>query len=156
MLYLGLPLMIDENREDIEVQELDGESGEFRETFLAGYEVPISELGNASTLFEERWRAEGARRFIARLDGKPVAAATLVVFDGVARFANCATLPHARNLGAQSGLIRARLRCAVALGLKLAIADARQGGASIRNLARAGFGICAHITQWQKSANAIE
>src|SRR5262249_3425036 len=143
---------LDDHPDTTEVEELDGESSEFRDTFLAGYEVPANDLANAKTLFEERWRAEGARRFIACINGQTIAAATLVVFDGVARLANCATLPHSRNLGAQSALIRARLRCAATLGLKLAISDARQGGGSIRNLARAGFGICAHITQWQKRA----
>ena len=67
------------------------------------------------------------------------------------RLANCAALPHARNLGAQSALIRARLRCAVALGLELAVSDARQGGGRLRNLARIGFAVSAQISQWQRA-----
>ena len=149
MLYRKLSLPVGAAAEAIEVQELGAEDVEFRDTFLAGYEVPPDELASASKAMEARWHAEGARCFIARIDGRPVAAATLVVLDGIARLANCATLPYARNSGAQTALIQARLRVAAAAKLDLAISDARQGGASLRNLARAGFAVCAQITQWK-------
>jgi ribosomal protein S18 acetylase RimI-like enzyme len=101
---------------------------------------------------QARWHTERARRFLARIGGKPVAAATLVVIDGIARLANAATLPEARGMGAQAALIRTRLRAAAEAGLAVATSDARQGGGSLRNLARAGFTVCAQITQWSRSA----
>lgn len=99
---------------------------------------------------EARWQAEGARRFIARMGGEAIAAATLVTFDDIARLASCAALPHARGRGAQAALIGARLQLAADAGSELAISDARQGGGSLRNLARAGFAVCAQITQWRR------
>jgi hypothetical protein len=150
LLYQMLPTPTEAAHAGLEVHEVDGDNTEFRNAFIAGYELPEHEVEGAAPILEERWRAEGARRFVARIDGRAVAAATLVVFDGIARLANCATLPQARNRGAQAALIHARLRCASDAGATLAIADARQGGVSLRNLARAGFAVCAHITQWRK------
>ncbi|HKO92422.1 MAG TPA: hypothetical protein VJU61_14770 [Polyangiaceae bacterium] len=134
----------------IEVVEVQGESSEFRNTFMAGYEIPEQDRESAARIMDARWRAEGARRFLARAHGGPVAAATLVVHDGIARLANCATLPGARQQGAQAALIGSRLRCVAEMGLELAVSDARQGGSSLRNLVRAGFALGAHVTQWQR------
>jgi hypothetical protein len=150
-LYRLLSVPIEAASETVEVEEVSARDSEFRDTFLGGYETPAHELEHAAIVNEARWRAENARCFLARSDGKPIAAATLVLRDRSARLANCATLPHARDRGAQSALIRARLRCAVALGLELAVSDARQGGGSLRNLARTGFAVSAHITQWHRA-----
>jgi hypothetical protein len=134
----------------VEVEEIEGESAEFRTTFMAGYEIPEQDWESAARIMDARWQAEGARRFLARSGGEAVAAATLVVHEGIARLANCATLPAARQRGAQAALIRARLLCAAEMKLQLAVSDARQGGSSLRNLVRAGFGVSAHITQWRR------
>lgn len=136
--------------EGVEVREVDVEDAEFRGTFLGGYEIPEEELEAAGKVMDVRWQAERARCFIAHIAGKPVSVATLVVSDGIARLANCATLPWARSFGAQTALIRIRLRYAAEAGLAFAISDARQGGVSLRNLSRAGFTICAHVTQWKR------
>jgi hypothetical protein len=152
LLYRPLALPIEGSSGAAQVEEVRGEDAEFRATFLAGYEVPESERESAATAMEARWLAEGARRFIARIDGEAVAAATLVTFDGIARLANCSTLPSARQRGAQTALIRARLRLAGEAGSELAISDARQGSGSLCNLARAGFAVCAQITQWRRAS----
>lgn len=151
MLYRDLSLPIQEGDEAVQVEEVRDEDAEFRTTFLAGYEVPEGEREEAARAMDARWLAEGARKLVARVDGEVVAAATLVVFDHIARLANCATLPSARGRGAQTALIRARLRWAAEAKHDLAISDARQGGGSLRNLARAGFAICAQITQWRRN-----
>jgi hypothetical protein len=150
LLYRELSALIRDSSSAIDVEEVSAEDGDFRDTYLAGYEVASADQPEAARIQEARWRAEGARRFIARLRGKPVAAATLVVFEDVARLANCATRPEARRCGAQTALIRVRLECAVAAKLRLSISDARQGGESLRNLSRAGFAVCAQITQWSR------
>jgi hypothetical protein len=136
--------------EGVEVREVRRDDPEFCATFVGGYEIPEPELEAARQVIAARWEAEGARCFLALIAGKPVSAATLVVFDGIARLANCATLPWARSSGAQTALIRERLRHAAAAGIALAVSDARQGGGSLRNLSRAGFAICAHVAQWQR------
>jgi hypothetical protein len=152
-LYRSLSLPIDGSAEAVEVEQVGAEDAEFRETYLGGrgYQLSTGDHQSAAAFQEASWNAEGALRFIARIDGKPVAAATLVVFNRVARLANCYTLAAARNRGAQAALIRARLRWAASAGHQLAVSDARQGGAGLRNLARAGFAIGAHITQWRRA-----
>lgn len=150
MVHRSLAHAVEPPSAAIEIDERPDDDREFRDTFLRAYEIPDELRESAALIFEARWRTEKARRFLARVGGKPVAAATLVAFDEIARLANAATLPEARNLGAQSALIRARLRAAAESGLVLATADARQGGSSLRNLARAGFELCAQITQWQR------
>jgi len=134
------------------VVEVDVEDPEFVETYLAGYEVPAVQRAELGADDVVRWRAESARCFLARLDGRPIAAATLVVHDKIARLANCVTLPEARSRGAQAALIAARLQCSRDLGIELAIADAQLDGPSYRNLTRAGFRLGAAIAQWRKPA----
>lgn len=151
LLYRDLSLPIQDGDAAVKVEEVGEEDAEFRTTFLAGYEVPEGELEEAAVAMQARWRAEGARKLIARIDGEAVAAATLVTFDNIARLANCATRPRARGRGAQTALIGARLRWAADAGCDLAISDARQGSGSLRNLARAGFAVCAQITQWRRA-----
>lgn len=152
LVYHSLTHAIEPPSAAIEIEERPENDPEFRDTFMRGYEISHELIASAARIMEARWQAEKARRFLARVAGKPVAAATLVAFDAVARLANAATLPESRNLGAQGALIRARLRAAADSGLVLATADARQGSGSLRNLARAGFEISAHITQWRRDA----
>jgi hypothetical protein len=69
--------------------------------------------------------------------------------DGIARLSNCCTLPDRRGAGAQAALIHARLRTAIEGGAEIITADARPEGSSLRNLARAGFVIAHHVSQWR-------
>jgi hypothetical protein len=150
MVFRSLARPIEPPSPAVEVVELGDGDSEFRDTFIRGHEIPEAQRESAGLIMEARWRAEKARRFLARVGGKAVAAATLVAFDDIVRLANAATLPEARKLGAQSALIRARLLAASEQGFTLATADARQGSSSLRNLARAGFELCAQITQWER------
>jgi hypothetical protein len=150
LLHRSLSQAIEAPRGAVDIEERPAEDSVFLDTFMHGYEIPHVDHAGGARIMQARWRIEGARCFLARIGGKPVAAATLVEIDGIARLANAATLPESRGLGAQSALIRTRLRAAAHAGLSLATADARQGGGSLRNLARAGFTVCAQITQWRK------
>jgi hypothetical protein len=152
MIHRPLARAIEPPSAAIEIEERADDDREFCDTFIRGHEIPDELREGAVRIFQARWRAEKARCFLARIGGKPVAAATLVGFGEIARLANAATVPEGRNLGAQSALIRARLLAAAEHGFVLATADARQGGSSLRNAVRAGFEICAHITQWRKEA----
>jgi GNAT superfamily N-acetyltransferase len=69
----------------------------------------------------------------------PIAAAALTIHDRVAVLGGAATLPEHRGRGAQTRLLHHRLAAAHALGATLAVATARPGSPSARNLARTGF-----------------
>lgn len=92
---------------------------------------------------------EGTACFLAELDGRPVAAATLSLGDGVALLAGASTLPEARRRGAQLALLEARLRFAAERGCPLAMMAALPGSASQRNAERQGFRIAYTRTKWR-------
>lgn len=85
------------------------------------------------------WTAYGA------WDGDQlIASATLFIKDGVAAFTGAATLPEYRGRGAQSALLAARARQAVAQGVKWLSAETWKPGdgqenSSLNNMLRTGF-----------------
>ncbi|ATB28607.1 GNAT family N-acetyltransferase [Melittangium boletus] len=93
----------------------------------------------SSTVARVASRFEGVRLYLARLEGEVVAAAGLRVRDGVATVFSAATRVAFRGRGAQTALIQARLRDALALGCDLALVITSPEGGSMANEARAGF-----------------
>ncbi len=82
---------------------------------------------------------EGAVGFLARIDGLPAAAATLLVLGDIVYLGGAATLPAFRNRGAQSALLAARLAYARSRGCDLAVCESVPESQSQRNQERAGF-----------------
>ena len=76
---------------------------------------------------------------MARLGGKPAAAAGMSMEAGVALLAGDATLPASRGLGLQGLLVRERIARAARAGCDLAMACVLPGSGSHRNYERAGF-----------------
>lgn len=77
--------------------------------------------------------------YVARLDGRPAAAATLYVGNGVAYLADAATDPAFRRHGLHGALLRRRLCDAAAAGADLMFGGAAPFSASHRNMERAGL-----------------
>lgn len=94
-------------------------------------------------------QSDGARPFIGELDGKPIAAGKLYVYDDVALLAGASTVPSARRQGAQNALLDARLRYAADAGCTLAIMGALPGSQSQRNAEKNGFRVAYTRTKWQ-------
>jgi len=92
--------------------------------------------------------AEELHRFIAAIDGEPVAAGGLALHEGVALLAGASTVPAARRRGAQLALLAARLRFAVDQGCDLAMMCALPGSGSQRNAERHGFRIAYTRIKW--------
>ncbi|MBG6192437.1 GNAT superfamily N-acetyltransferase [Arthrobacter sp. CAN_A212] len=90
-------------------------------------------------------RAEHAlpviRGFIASRNDQPLAAAAMSLHPTGAVLGGASTLPVARGTGAQSALLKHRLRLARSLGAPLAAATAAPRAPSVRNLTRLGFTI---------------
>jgi GNAT superfamily N-acetyltransferase len=91
---------------------------------------------------------EGGRRFLAEIDGSPIAAGALNIDGEVALLAGACTIPEARNQGAQRALLEARLRHAAESGCALAMMGAEPGSASQRNAERQGFRIAYTRLKW--------
>lgn len=94
----------------------------------------------------------GVVSFLAELDGRPVAAGGLSIWDGVALLAGASTVPEARRNGAQFALLEARLRYAADQGCDLVTMGARPGSASQRNAERHGFRIAYTRIKWLRQS----
>lgn len=95
--------------------------------------------------------AERMVSFLAELDGEPVASASLFLGDGVALLAGASTIPKARNHGAQTALLAARLDYAADHGCALAMMATEPGSPSQRNGERQGFRIAYTRMKWRES-----
>jgi GNAT superfamily N-acetyltransferase len=112
------------------------------------YELP-SRASVLRQMFAHEHTRPGLRRYLAWVDGAPVAAAALYTGDGTGLLAGAATLPAFRRHGCQSALIGQRLADAAA-DSDLVVATAAAGSASQENLARHGFERTHHRTLWRQ------
>ena len=94
--------------------------------------------------------ASGALRFLAELDGFPIAAGAMSVHEGVALLAGASTIPAWRRRGAQRALLQGRLAHAAGTGCDLAMMCAAPGSESQRNAERQGFRIAYTRIKWGK------
>ncbi len=93
--------------------------------------------------------AAGAIPFIAEINAEPIATGTLYVYKDVAALAGASTIPAQRRKGAQTALLKARLRHASENGCKIATMDALPGSQSQRNAEKNGFRIAYTRIKWQ-------
>jgi GNAT superfamily N-acetyltransferase len=94
--------------------------------------------------------------FLAELDGQPLAAALMVMSEGVALLAGASTIPAGRRQGAQRALLESRLRYAAEHDCDLAMMCASPGSASQRNAERQGFRIAYTRIKWGLARSAAE
>jgi len=95
--------------------------------------------------------AENMVSFVAELEGRPVASASLFLGDDVALLAGASTVATARNHGAQTALLSARLAYAADHARPLALMATEPGSASQRNAERQGFRIAYTRMKWRGS-----
>jgi len=77
--------------------------------------------------------------FLAELDGQIIGGAVLTMHEGVGSCGGASTLPAFRGRGAQTALLRARLRHAAEKGCDLAMVTTMPGTTSQRNAERQDF-----------------
>jgi ribosomal protein S18 acetylase RimI-like enzyme len=114
-----------------------GANDAFVDVLLAGYEVD----GVVASFLAAEHRLSVMRRFFVIERDAPIAAGAMTIHDDVAVLGGASTLPGYRHQGAQSRLLRHRLRVAAQAGCRLAVATARPESVSAANLRRAGFRI---------------
>jgi GNAT superfamily N-acetyltransferase len=98
----------------------------------------------------EAYAAPEWRRFIARVDGSPVAFGVLHIADRVGSLAGAATAREHRGRGAQSALIAHRIAAAARTGCKIVVSQPPIGSSSQRNLERAGLRLAYQSVLWQR------
>ena len=119
------------------------------ETAAAGWATIHESLAEFMLAFGKiAARTSGGHPFLAELDGRPIAAGGLQIYDDVCILAGASTIPEARRQGAQNALLRARLQFAVDRGCSLAMMCALPGSQSQKNAQRNGFQIAYTRTKW--------
>jgi len=91
---------------------------------------------------------EGGFPFLAEIDGQPISAGMLFIYDGVAILAGASTVPESRRQGAQTALLDARLKFAKTQNCTLAAMGAMPGSQSQRNAEKNGFRIAYTRIKW--------
>ena len=129
----------------------DSEADDWAEVMRIGFEMPEGPL---TAMFAGSVRSDPNFRAFAAWDGdRLVSGGLLHVKDGRAAFCGVATLPEARNRGAQSALFVARAEAARAAGARVLSAETWRPGAgqvnpSLNNMRRAGFEPVYDRTNW--------
>lgn len=112
---------------------------DFLEAYVAGWSI----AENARAQFKANvrpWLGQpGWSLYLARIDGRPAAAAILFVHADVGYFADAATGPGFRKLGIHSALLRRRLQDASEAGVDFVCGEADYLSTSHRNMERAGM-----------------
>ncbi len=127
-----------------------GEEDLWAETAAAGWATIDPGLADFMLEFGRiAARTKHSRPFIAEIDGKPVAAGGLIIFDDICILAGASTKPEFRNRGAQNALLSARLDLAKRAGCELAMMCAAPGSQSQKNAQRNGFQIAYTRIKWQ-------
>lgn len=95
-------------------------------------------------------QVNGGFPFLAELEGKPISAGMLFIYDEVAILAGTSTIPEGRRNGAQNALLATRLKFAAEKGCKIAIMGASPGSQSQKNAEKNGFRIAYTRIKWMK------
>lgn len=121
------------------------------EVFAAsyGYQAHIAQSYFEVTKDSASGSETSLRRYLAWLDGKPVATTTLFVSAGIAGLYQVGTLPEARNRGIGTAILLAPLLDAQALGLRHAVLFSSPMGLSIYR--RLGFKVYCQLDRYVRA-----
>ncbi len=126
-----------------------GETDVWVRTLANGWSTESEGLGEFMLGFGSvSAQCEGGLPWLAEIEGRPVAAAMLFVFDGLAVLAGASTIFEARGRGAQNALLSARLTYASKVGCTLAAMATAPGSQSQKNSQKNGFQIAYTRTKW--------
>lgn len=135
---------------NIQVRPVDeSEIDIWSDTIAAGWASEGKELADFIRAFGNiAAQATGSHPFVAEMDGRPVAAGGLQIYDDVCILAGASTVPEFRRNGAQNALLAARLRFASEKGCRFAMMCALPGSQSQKNAQKNGFHIAYTRTKW--------
>ncbi|MEZ5426240.1 MAG: GNAT family N-acetyltransferase [Pyrinomonadaceae bacterium] len=129
-----------------------GEERLWAEVAAAGWKTEMEGLAEFMLEFGQiSASCEGGFPYLAEIDGKPIAAGMLFVFDGVALLAGASTIPEYRRRGAQLALLESRLRFSAESGCTLAMMCTAPGSQSQKNAQKNGFNIAYTRIKWEGS-----
>lgn len=131
-----------------------GRVEDYIDLFLGADEVSVGAKDDVRDLERCEYKEPGLHFFIARLEGNPVAAGSIVINGKVGRLKSSATLPEFRKRGCQAALLKARFDLAQQSGCEYMIVGTGLHSASHRNLERFGMKIMCMTTTWKQSISS--
>jgi ribosomal protein S18 acetylase RimI-like enzyme len=112
---------------------------DYLDAYVAGWGFPAKDHAQFKINVRPWLEQAGWSLYLARVNGRPAAAATLYVHDRVGYLADSATDPSFRRRGLQLALLRRRMHDAGVYGADLVFSGAQPFSSSHRNLERAGM-----------------
>ncbi len=120
----------------------------FLELWARGFALPEFLMSDVKRMRAAWFSVPGFERYVALLDGEPIACGGLYVHGDIGYLCVSATLPAARGRGAQAALIARRWRDAAAAGCRHVISTTPFGGTSQANMERAGMRTAHSMCIW--------
>ena len=145
---IGEPSRAGDGEAEIEAVTTAEAMEDYLDAYVAGW--GIAEKDHAQFKVNVRPWLEEARwsLYLARVKGRPAAAATLYIHDRVGYLADAATDPAFRRRGLQTMLLRRRIRDAGKAGADLVFSGADPFSTSHRNMERAGMRLQFVRSKW--------
>jgi GNAT superfamily N-acetyltransferase len=122
---------------------------------LAAYGVPPEIIDRLRPLRRTWLGSAGRRLYLAYVDGRPAAQASLHWRDGLAYLESAGTLPAYRRRGLQRALIRRRLADAAALGCTAVFGGADFENESRTNQAACGLAVAYTAALWAQRPDTV-
>ena len=112
---------------------------DYLDAYVAGWGIPDKDQAAFKTNVRPWLDQPGWSLYVARIDGKPAAAATLFIHDRVGYLADATTAPPFRGRGLQLALLRHRMADAINANADMVFSGAKPFSTSQRNMERAGL-----------------
>ena len=123
----------------IEKVETSDAMEDYLQAYMAGWGIAEKDQAQFKSNVWPWLRQAGWSLYVGRLNGQPVAAATLYVKDEVGYLADATTSPEFQRLGFQSAMLKRRISDATAAGVDTVFSGATPFSTSHRNMERAGL-----------------
>lgn len=121
---------------------------DYLDAYVAGWELAENNHAQFKSNVRPWLHQAGWSLYLARVNGRPAAAATLYVSDGVGYLADSATNPSFRRRGLQIALLQRRMRDAGLAGARLVFSGATPFSSSHRNMERVGMRLQFTRAKW--------
>lgn len=137
---IGEPRRLDHASDDIAIELVVTPEAmeDYLAAYVTGWGIPDEDQAQFKANVRPWQQRPGWSLYLAHIDGKPAAAATLFLKDGVGYLADAVTAPAMRDRGLQTALLKRRVSDACAAGADVVFSGAAPFSASHRNMERVG------------------
>lgn len=150
-LYASPSQDLEPRKQEITIRELEkDEFNTFADVYVESFQMPAFLKSGVARNNEILYDYENWTFYLASVENEPAGIGVLFIKDGIATLAAAATVPHLRNKGVQTALIKKRINQASILNCNLVVGQAGFGSISQNNMERAGLKIAYTKAIWVK------